>query len=58
MSAFKKIVLHRLIERGMNQSDLASEIGVSVSYLSDILSDKRKGSDVRARICQFLDITE
>lgn len=40
----------------MNQKELASMLGISSPYLSDILLDKRKGKKVREKIEQIIGI--
>ncbi|MFC6464986.1 helix-turn-helix domain-containing protein [Marinilactibacillus sp. GCM10026970] len=39
-----------LIENDMTQTDLANELGISASYLSDLLKQKRTGSKAQERI--------
>ena len=54
MSDFEKEVRKTLIDRGMSMSDLASELGVSASYVYDILSGRRDATDTRQKIVDFL----
>lgn len=56
MSEFEKQVRHALIEKEMTVSDLARELGLSVSYVHDILTGKRKGEKQVERIKKFLSI--
>lgn len=56
MSEFEKQVRHALIEKGMTVSDLAKELGLSVSYVHDIMTGKRKGTTQVERIKKFLSI--
>ena len=41
MSDFKKQVRIELIHKGMTMKDLADEMGISVSYLSELLNGTR-----------------
>ena len=54
MSDFEKEVRKTLIDKGMSMSDLASELGVSASYVYDILSGRRDATDTRQKIVDFL----
>lgn len=58
MSEFEKQVRHALIEKEMSLSDLARELEISVSYLHDIMTDKREAEHQRKRIKQFLTIDD
>lgn len=42
----------------MNQKELASVLGISSSYLSDILLNKRKGKKVREKIEKIIGTKE
>ena len=53
MEDFKKKVQHALIDRHMNLTDLANRMGVSLSYVSDILIGNRKSEE---RIQQIIEI--
>lgn len=37
MSEFEKQVRHALIDRDMTMTDLANELGITISYVSDLL---------------------
>lgn len=39
MSEFEKQVRHALIDRDMTMTDLANELGITISYVSDLLKD-------------------
>ena len=41
MSEFEKQVRHALIDRDMTMTDLANELGITISYVSDLLKGKR-----------------
>ena len=56
MSAWEKAIRHELLDRNMNMSDLAEELGVSVTYLYDVINDNRKATDLRQKINDFLGI--
>lgn len=58
MSEFKKQVRHALIDRDMTMTDLANELGISVSYVSDLLKKKRENQEQLQRIKDFLGITD
>lgn len=58
MSEFEKQVRIALIERNMTQTNLAEELGISISYLSDLLKGKRKTAEQIDRIKQFLNLTD
>lgn len=58
MSEFKKAVRHALIDRDMTMTDLANELGISVSYVSDLLKRKRENQEQLQRIKDFLGITD
>lgn len=58
MSEFEKQVRHALIDKGWSMSDLATELGLSVSYLHDIVTGKRKAVHQKVRIRQMLCIPD
>lgn len=58
MSDFEKQVKIALIERNMTMSDLANELGISISYVSDLLKGKRTNQVQLKRIRQILCIEE
>lgn len=58
MSEFEKQVKIALIERNMTMGDLANELGISISYVSDLLKGKRTNQEQLKRIRQILCIEE
>lgn len=58
MSDFEKEVKHALIDKNMTMSDLASNLGISTSYVSDLLKNKRGNERQIQRIRDFLNIIE
>lgn len=58
MSDFEKEVKHVLIDKNMTMSDLASNLGISTSYVSDLLKNKRGNKKQIQRIKDFLNISE
>jgi transcriptional regulator with XRE-family HTH domain len=47
MTEFEKKVRHRLIDLGWTISRLADELGVSVSYVFEIMKGTRKAVDMK-----------
>lgn len=58
MSEFEKQVRHALIDRDMTMTDLANELGITISYVSDLLKGKRTNQEQLQRIKEFLEITD
>ena len=56
MSEFEKQVRHALIDKGMTIRSLAEELGVSVSYVYELIKGTRKNEDQLAKIRDILDI--
>lgn len=54
MSEFEKQVRHALIDRDMTMTDLANELGITISYVSDLLKGKRTNQEQLQRIKEFL----
>ncbi|EAC4628462.1 helix-turn-helix domain-containing protein [Listeria monocytogenes] len=55
----KELVKIALIRRGISQAELAKTIGISPTYLSDILNDNRSGKkvdDIKNQITKLLEI--
>lgn len=48
----------RLLDIGMKQAELAEKIGVSESYISEVLSGKREAFDTRRKIVSIIEDTE
>lgn len=51
---FKIAVKRILIEADMTQADLASQLGITSAYLSDILNGNRGSQEMRDRILNVL----
>jgi transcriptional regulator with XRE-family HTH domain len=47
-----------LLQRGITSGELAKQIGISDSYLSDILRGGRKGKKQKARIAKVLGLEQ
>lgn len=54
MNDFEKAVRKTLIDKDMTLSDLAAALGISLSYLYDILKSTRKADRQRKRITEVL----
>ena len=54
MSEFEKQVRHALLDREMSLSDLAEVLGISVSYIYEIIKGTRKAEDQKQRIITLL----
>ncbi|EAF3865552.1 helix-turn-helix domain-containing protein [Listeria monocytogenes] len=55
----KELVKIALIRRGISQAELAKTIGISTTYLSDILNENRSGKkveDIKNQITKLLEI--
>jgi len=51
---FEKQVRKALIDLDMSMSDLASQLGISLAYLYDILKSARKAEHQKGRIRELL----
>lgn len=58
MSEFKKQVRHALIDHNMTMKELAEQLGITVSYLHDIITGARKAEYQKQRIRQLLSIKD
>lgn len=58
MSEFEKQIRHALIDKEMSFSELANELEITVSYLHDIVTGKRKAPHQKVRIRHMLDIPD
>ena len=58
MLDFKKQVRIQLIHKDMTMKDLADEMGISVSYLSELLNGTRTNQTQLDKIKYLLDIDE
>ena len=56
MNEFEKAVRHALIDKNMQMNELAAQLGISNSYLYDILADNRKAEEMKKKIAAFLEI--
>lgn len=54
MSEFEKQVRIALIQQGKTLTNLASELGISVSYLYEIIRGTRKAEEQKQRIRNLL----
>lgn len=58
MSEFEKQVKKALIDRNMTMGDLAEALGISLSYVSDLIKEKRNNEEQIARIKDFLNLSD
>lgn len=58
MSEFEKQVKKALIDRNMTMGDLAEALGISLSYVSDLIKEKRNNEKQIARIKDFLNLSD
>lgn len=58
MSEFEKQVKKALIDRNMTMGDLAEALGISISYVSDLIKEKRNNEDQITRIKDFLNLSD
>ena len=58
MSEFERQVRHALIDRNMSLTDLADVLGISVSYVYEIIHGTRKAEDQKIRIREYLNLTD
>lgn len=52
----KKQVAHALIDKDWSQRELARQMGITMSYLQDILNENRKPRERLKQIEELLDI--
>lgn len=57
MNNFEKEVRKALIDRNMKLSDLAQYLGISLTYLYDILKSSRRAEQQKAKIIEYLNIS-
>ena len=50
----EKDVRHALIDKGLSISDVASELGVSASYIYDIMNGNRVATEMKQKLIDFL----
>ena len=58
MSEFEKAVKIALIERNMTMQDLADALGITISYVSDLIKEKRNNAQQIAIIKDFLGLSD
>lgn len=58
MLEFEKQVKKALIDRDMTMTDLAKALGITISYVSDLIKNKRKNQTQIARIKDFLNLSD
>lgn len=58
MNEFEKAVRKALIDKDMNLTDLADAIGISLTYLYDILNGNRKAEHQKKKIIEILELQE
>ncbi len=58
MPEFEKQVKKTLIDRNMTMGDLAEVLGISLSYVSDLIKEKRTNKEQIARIKDFLNFSD
>lgn len=54
--SLKKQVAHALIDKEWSQRELARQMGITMSYLQDILLENRKPAERLKQIEELLDI--
>lgn len=58
MNDFEKAVRKALIDRNMKLTDLADAIGISLTYLYDILNSNRKAEHQKKKIIETLELED
>lgn len=58
MSEFEKAVKIALIQRSMTMQDLADALGITISYVSDLIHEKRSNTAQIQRIKDFLELSD
>lgn len=58
MSEFEKAVKIALIQRNMTMQDLADALGITISYVSDLIKEKRNNAVQVQRIKDFLNLSD
>ena len=58
MNEFKKAVRKALIDKDMKLTDLADYLGISLTYLYDILNGNRKAEHQKKKIIEILELQE
>lgn len=58
MSEFEKQVKKALIDHDMTMQDLADALGITISYVSDLIKEKRQNPEQIQRIKDFLGLSD
>ena len=58
MNEFEKAVRKALIDKDMKLTDLANHLGISLTYLYDILAGNRKAEHQKKKIIEVLNLQE
>ena len=58
MNEFEKAVRKALIDKDMKLTDLANHLGISLTYLYDILNNNRKAEHQKKKIIEILELQE
>ena len=58
MNNFEKAVRKALIDREMKLTDLADALGISLTYLYDILNDNRKAEHQKKKIIEIFELVD
>ena len=58
MNEFEKTVRKTLIDRDMKLTDLAEAVGISLTYLYDILNGNRKAEHQKKKIIEILELED
>lgn len=58
MNEFEKAVRKALIDHDMKLSDLAEQLGISLTYLYDILNGNRKAEHQKKKIIEILELED
>lgn len=58
MLEFEKEVKKALIDRNMTMGNLAEQLGITLSYVSDLIKGKRNNEERLLQIKEFLELAE
>ena len=58
MNEFEKAVRKKLIDKDMKLTDLANHLGISLTYLYDILNNNRKAEHQKKKIIEILELQD
>lgn len=56
LTPFGKEVEKKLIDLDMTKKDLSNELGITQSYLTDVLKGTREGYDIKPKIAKLLEL--